>query len=51
MQRAIAAILIRGDYRAIAKPELVRALRTQRLRSPDGEDVIDALIRRLQLSL
>jgi len=50
VQRAIAAILIRGDYRAIAKPELVRALRTQRLRSPDGEDVIDALIRRLQLS-
>ncbi|HYR00879.1 MAG TPA: hypothetical protein VET86_12595 [Casimicrobiaceae bacterium] len=51
VQRAIAAVLIRGDYRAIAKPELVRALRTQRLRSPDGEDVIDALIRRLQLSL
>ncbi len=51
VQRAIAAVLLRGDYGAIAKPELVRALRTQRVRSPDGEDVIDALIRRLQLSL
>ncbi len=51
VQRAIATVLIRGDYRAIAKPELVHALRTQRLRSPDGEDVIDVLIRRLQMSL
>ena len=51
VQRAIATVLIRGDYRAIAKPELVRALRTQRLRSPEGKDVIDVLIRRLQMSL
>jgi len=48
VQRAIAGILIRGDYRAIANPELVRALRQFRLKSPDGEDMIDILIRRLQ---
>jgi hypothetical protein len=50
VQRAIAGILIRSDYRAIARPELVRALRQHRLKSPDGEDLIDVLIRRLQSS-
>jgi hypothetical protein len=49
VQRAIAGILIRADYQAIAKPELAQALRRHRLKSPDGEDVIDVLIRRLQL--
>jgi hypothetical protein len=48
VQRAIAGILIRSDYAAIAKPELLRALRQHRLRSPDGQDVIDVLVRRLQ---
>jgi len=51
VQRAIAGILIRADFRAIANPELVRALRQTRLKSPDGEDVIDILIRRLQASI
>jgi hypothetical protein len=50
VQRAIAGILIRSDYKTIAKAELVRALRQHRLKSPDGEDLIDALIRRLQAS-
>jgi len=49
VQRAIAGILIRSDYSAIAKPDLVRTLRERRLKSPDGEDMIDVLIRRLQL--
>jgi hypothetical protein len=48
VQRAIAGILIRADYPAIAKPELMQALRRHRLKSPDGEDMIDVLIRRLQ---
>ena len=48
VQRAIARTLIRSDYQVIAKPELARALRQQRLKSPDGEDVIDILIRRIQ---
>ena len=48
VQRAIAGVLIRSDYREIDKQALVQVLRTSRLKSPDGEDVIDALIRRLQ---
>jgi hypothetical protein len=51
VQRAIAGILIRSDYEAIAKPDLVRALREKRLKSPDGQDLIDVLIRRMQASL
>jgi hypothetical protein len=51
VQRAIAGVLIRSDYRAIAKPELVRALREKRLKSPDGQDLIDILIRRMQATL
>jgi hypothetical protein len=50
VQRAIAGILIRSDYRTIAGPELVRALRQHRLKSSEGEDLIDVLIRRLQAS-
>jgi hypothetical protein len=48
VQRAIAGILIRADVHAIAKPELVRALRQHRLKSAEGNDLIDVLIRRLQ---
>jgi hypothetical protein len=50
VQRAIAGILIRSDYRTIASPDLVRALRQHRLKSPDGADVIDALLRRMLVS-
>ena len=50
VQRAIAGILIRSDFQAIATPDLVRTLRQSRLKSPDGADLIDALIRRLQAS-
>jgi hypothetical protein len=51
VQRAIAGILIRADYPALAKPEFVQALRTHRRKSADGQDLIDILIRRLQASL
>jgi hypothetical protein len=51
VQRAIAGVLVRSDYRAIAKPELVRALRQHRLKSPGGEDMIDVLLRRLSGAL
>jgi len=51
VQRAIAGILIRADYATLAKPDLVRALRTHRRKSTDGQDLIDILIRRLQASL
>ena len=49
VQRAIAGILIRSDYEAIEKLALARSLRQHRVRSPDGHDLIDVLIRRLQV--
>ena len=49
VQSAIAGVLIRADYHTIARPEIVQALRETRRKSPYGEDVIDALIRRLQM--
>ena len=49
VQSAIAGVLIRADYQSLARPELVQTLRKHRLKSPHGDDVIDALIRRLQL--
>jgi hypothetical protein len=49
VQSAIAGVLIRADYHSIARPEIVRTLREYRRKSPYGEDVIDALIRRLQM--
>ena len=51
VQRAIAGILIRADYDAFAKPELVRALQQHRLKSSDGRDLIDVLIHRLLTNL
>jgi hypothetical protein len=48
VQTAIAAVLIRGDYQAIANPELVQTLRDRRLKSAAGPNEIDILIRRLQ---
>ena len=47
-QRAIAGILIRADYPTPARADLARSLREHRLKSPDSDDVIDALLRRLQ---
>jgi hypothetical protein len=49
VQRAIAAVFIRADDSAIAKPEVARLLSQYRLKSPDGKDIIDILIRRLQV--
>ncbi len=48
VQNAIAGVLIRADYAAISRPELVRTLREHRRKGARGDDVIDALIRRLQ---
>ena len=49
-QRAIAGILLRADYPGPARAELARSPREHRLKSSDSGDVIDALIRRLQIS-
>ena len=48
VQRAIAGILIRSDTKMLARADLARSLRQHRLKSPDGSDVIDMLIRLLQ---
>jgi hypothetical protein len=45
VQRAIAEVFIRSDYR---KPELAAVLRSHRIRSGPGEDLIDELLRKLQ---
>jgi hypothetical protein len=47
-QRAIAGILIRADHRSLVRTDLLRSLRQHRLKSTDGNDVIDALVRVLQ---
>jgi hypothetical protein len=50
LQRAVAGILIRSDHRLLGQAELARSLKQYRIKSPTGEDVIDALIRVLQAS-
>ena len=50
VQRAIAGILIRADIRLFAGADLAKTLAAHRVRSPDGKDLIDVLIRRLQSS-
>jgi hypothetical protein len=47
VQRAIAEVFLRSDPQALESARLVRVLREHRLRSPDGEDLIDVLVRRL----
>jgi hypothetical protein len=49
VQTAIAGVLIRADYASIARPEVARTLREHRRKSPQGDDLIDTLIRRLEL--
>jgi hypothetical protein len=50
VQRAIAGVLIRADRAAIATRDVAQALRKTRLKSPGGQDLIDILIRRLEMS-
>jgi hypothetical protein len=49
VQNAIAGVLIRADYKVLARADLVRTLREhRRSKAAQGDDVIEALIRRLQ---
>ncbi len=48
VQRAIAGVLIRADYQALSRADVARTLRQGRLKSAQGDDLIDTLIRRLQ---
>jgi hypothetical protein len=47
VQRAIAEVFLRGDPGAADTRKLADLLRQHRLHSPDGEDLIDQLVRRL----
>jgi hypothetical protein len=47
VQRAIAHLLLRADTRELPRADLAAALQRHRIKSPDGRDVIDLLIRRL----
>jgi hypothetical protein len=42
--------MIRSDYALLPRPETVTMLSQYRLKSTDGNDAIDILIRRLQES-
>ncbi|MEO8676400.1 MAG: hypothetical protein ABI569_12530 [Casimicrobiaceae bacterium] len=48
VQSAIAGVLIRADITMLARADLAQTLRQTRLRASGGDDVIGALIRRLQ---
>ncbi|MBK6472090.1 MAG: hypothetical protein IPF94_15695 [Betaproteobacteria bacterium] len=48
VQAAIAGILIRADRQSIASPRLLNTLQKDRRPSPQGDDMVDALIHRLQ---
>jgi hypothetical protein len=48
VQTAIAGILIRADRRSLASPQLVQTLQRNRKPSAPGDNIIDALLRRLQ---
>jgi hypothetical protein len=47
VQRALAEVFLRSDPAAISAARLAGVLRTHRLRSPDGQDLIDVLVRQL----
>lgn len=47
VQRAVAEVFLRSDPRAIPRARIAKLLRAHRLRSPDGEDLIDQVARQL----
>jgi hypothetical protein len=50
VQSAIAGVLIRADASAVTNSELLRTLREYRLKTSPADNMVDALIQRLQLS-
>jgi hypothetical protein len=50
VQNAIAGVLIRADRKAVAGSELLRTLRENRVKASPGDNMVDALIHRLQES-
>jgi hypothetical protein len=50
VQNAIAGVLIRADRKSVRSPELLRTLRENRVKTSPGDNMVDALIQRLQES-
>lgn len=50
VQNAIAGVLIRADRKALAAPDLLDTLRENRVKTSPGDNMVDALIQRLQES-
>ena len=50
VQNAIAGVLIRADRKTVRSPELLRTLRENRVKASPGDNMVDALIQRLQES-
>jgi len=48
VQRAIAEIFLRSGAQAMVRSDLASVLREHRIKSHDGEDLVDVLIRRLE---
>ena len=48
VQNAIAGVLIRADYAVLDLPQLAQTLRQYRLKSRGSDDLVDALLRRLE---
>jgi hypothetical protein len=48
VQRAVAEVFLRSDYHAIGGAPLVELLRQHRVQAPQGGDIVDVLIERLQ---
>ena len=49
VQNAIAGVLIRADYSGLDRVELAQTLRQYRVKSRGSDDLVDALIRRLEI--
>ena len=50
VQNAIAGVLIRADRKSVPSGELLRTLRENRVKASPGDNMVDALIQRLQES-
>jgi hypothetical protein len=50
VQNAIASVLLRAESKALGPSELLRTLREFRIQPSPGDNMVDALIQRLQLS-
>ena len=50
VQNAIAGVLLRADRKSVHSGEMLRTLRENRVKASPGDNMVDALIQRLQES-